>query len=73
MRLEPGRHYEAVGVWEPAERWIVIRRDQLLALESFAGTVLHETAHAISGASDVSIDFELALTDLLGKLGARKA
>ncbi|MEA2433387.1 MAG: hypothetical protein QOG54_844 [Actinomycetota bacterium] len=72
MRLEPGRHYEAVGVWEPAERWIVIRRDQLLALESFAGTVLHETAHAISGASDVSIDFELALTDLLGKLGARK-
>ena len=67
MRLEPGRHSEAVGVWEPSEGRIVLRRDQLATLEEFAGTLLHETAHALSGASDLNVDFERALTELLGK------
>lgn len=30
--------------------------------------LLHETAHAISESSDLSIDFEECLTDLLGKV-----
>jgi hypothetical protein len=67
----PGKHFEAVGVWEPRERRIVIRRDQLASIESFAGTVLHEVAHAVSGAPDISLEFEQALTDSLGTVTAK--
>jgi len=31
-------------------------------------TLLHETAHASSGATDVTEEFETALTELLGTL-----
>jgi hypothetical protein len=70
MRMQRGRHFEAVGVWEESEGSIVVRRDQLRSAEAFAGTVLHETAHAISGALDISLEFEIALTDLLGEAAA---
>jgi hypothetical protein len=71
MRPMAGRGFEAVGVWEPRERRIVIRRDQLASIESFAGTVLHEAAHATSGAPDISLEFEVALTDSLGTVAAK--
>jgi hypothetical protein len=66
MRRQAGRHFEAVGVWEPRERRIVVKRDQLGSLETFAATILHEAAHAASGAPDVSFEFESALTEFLG-------
>ena len=62
---------EAVGLWQPDKRRIVVKRDQLKNLESYAGTLLHETAHAISGAGDVSREFELELTSILGQISAR--
>ena len=68
MRLETQGYDEACGVWEEHENRIVIKRDQLKDLVSFAGTLLHETAHAISGASDITIEFENELTQFLGKL-----
>ncbi|HEY7876203.1 MAG TPA: ATP-binding protein [Actinomycetota bacterium] len=71
MRPMAGQHFEAVGVWEPREGRIVVRRDQLASIESFAGTVLHEVAHATSGAPDVSLEFEHALTDSLGTVAAK--
>jgi len=40
-------------------------------LQAYAGTLSHETAHACSGASDVSEEFEATLTDLLGRLAKR--
>ena len=45
---------------------ILIKRNQLNELNSYAGTLLHECAHAISGASDVSRDFETELTNVIG-------
>lgn len=43
---------ETVGLWEPEnENRILIKRNQLNELNSYAGTLLHECAHAISGAS----------------------
>lgn len=68
MRLEDHGYQEAVGVWDPSDRTIIIKRDQLSSLKSFAGTVLHEVAHAVSGAPDVSIEFEQALTHELGSV-----
>jgi hypothetical protein len=55
-----------VGLWQPGDRTIVVRRDQLAALATFAGTLLHELAHALSGEADASLPFEAELTRLLG-------
>lgn len=59
-----------LGVWEAAERRIVIRRDQLSGLASYAGTLLHEIGHMISGTQDGSLDFESELSRLLGLTAA---
>jgi hypothetical protein len=72
MRLMQGSFREAVGLWEASERRIIIKRDQLASIERFAGTILHEAAHAVSNAPDVSIEFEEALTGEIGSLVARQ-
>jgi hypothetical protein len=66
MRMEGFE--EAVGVWEPDQQRIVIKRSQLRSLKDYAGTLLHEVAHATSGAPDVSLRFESELTRSLGKV-----
>jgi len=71
MRLMEGRYQEAVGVWDPAEGRIIVKRSQLHSLAAFAGTVLHELAHARSGAPDVSLEFEHELTGEIGRILAR--
>lgn len=58
--------YEFAGLWRSADRSIVIKRDQLRDLPSFAGTLLHELAHAATGTDDRTLEFEEALTRLLG-------
>jgi hypothetical protein len=60
-----------LGVWEPANRRIVIRRDQLETPQAYFGTLLHEIAHATSGETDGSLAFEDALTAVIGMLGER--
>jgi hypothetical protein len=59
-----------LGVWEDAERRIVIRRDQLSGLTPYAGTLLHEIGHMISGTPDGSLAFESELSRLLGVTAA---
>jgi hypothetical protein len=71
MRLMEGRYQEAVGVWEPQDDRIIVKRTQLESLAKFAGTVLHELSHALSGAPDMSLDFEQQLTEELGRVVAR--
>jgi hypothetical protein len=71
MRLGASGFAEAAGVWEPKERRIVVKRDQLRTIESYSGTLLHEVAHATSGTSDISAGFEDALTASLGDVAAR--
>ncbi len=70
MRMDY-RGDEVLGVWEPAERRIVIRRDQLRGVEHYAATLLHEATHAITGADDGSFAFEQGLTHNLGKVAAQ--
>lgn len=59
-------YWETVGLWVPSEHCILIKRSQLSSIEDYAGTLLHECAHAISCADDVSRKFELQLTVFLG-------
>ena len=68
MRKEIGSFTEVEGIWDPKTKSIIVKRSQLKDVEKYAGTLLHETAHAISGASDVTREFELMLTKLLGKI-----
>jgi hypothetical protein len=71
MRLESFGYHEAAGVYEPMNELIVIKRTQLESLKSYAGTLLHEAAHALSGAGDISSEFEAALTALLGTISSK--
>jgi hypothetical protein len=59
-----------LGVWDSAENRIVIRRDQLKGLASFAGTLLHEIGHMVSSTVDGTLDFESELSRLLGMAAA---
>ncbi|MEE9594840.1 MAG: hypothetical protein V3V92_05510 [Candidatus Hydrothermarchaeales archaeon] len=71
MKKELGSFSEATGLWEGSTGMIIIKRDQLESFESYAGTLLHEVAHARSGADDVSRIFELELSRLLGKVSSK--
>jgi hypothetical protein len=57
---------QVAGVWEPLERRIVVRRDQLGDAVTYCGTLLHELTHAVSGTPDLTFEFEDALTTQLG-------
>ena len=67
--VDEGMHPQ--GLWEPATGRVIIHRPRLQNLASFAGTLLHEFAHARTGHEDVSREFELALTATIGTLAAR--
>ncbi len=58
------------GVWDPALGAIVIKRSQLASLDRYAGTLLHEAAHALTGSVDATRDFESVLTGSLGRAAA---
>jgi Zn-dependent peptidase ImmA (M78 family) len=71
LHLTPDGTETAHGLWEPAQRRIVINRRCLRSSELFVGTLLHEIGHAVTGATDLTADFEDGLTDLLGTVGTR--
>lgn len=58
---------DSQGCWDPSIRAIVIKRSKLLSLVGYAATLLHEIAHATTGAVDATREFENVLTDYLGK------
>jgi hypothetical protein len=62
---------DCVGLWLEDDETIVIRRDQLRSIATFAGTLLHEIAHVVSEAPDVDRDFEELLTVFLGRIADR--
>lgn len=72
MRLDEHGNGETLGLWERHTGRIIIKRSQLASLADYAGTLLHEAAHAHSGETDVTRAFEQELTRLLG-LVARHA
>jgi hypothetical protein len=71
MRPDISAGCDAAGLWEPAQRLIIIKRSELRSIEAFAGTLLHEITHVTTGYDDVTRDFENGLTSALGKTSAR--
>ncbi len=71
MRKQLGSFVEAEGVWEGGTGRIIIKRSSLASIERYAGTLLHEVAHALSGANDVSREFEGRLTQIMGIISSK--
>ena len=71
MQKDYSTFQEAGGVWDSSLGRIIIKRSELTNLEIYAGILLHEVCHAMTGASDVTRDFEKALSDLLGVLASK--
>jgi hypothetical protein len=70
MRIGASGYAEAAGLWEAKEHRIVIKRSELGSLDAYAGTLLHEVAHVVSGTPDVSAGFQDALTAETGTVAA---
>lgn len=59
---------QTLGCWDPSTSSIVIWRPQLNSFEEFSRILIHELVHAKTGYSDVTRDFEGALTTTIGEL-----
>ena len=71
MRKDTDTFVDRVGLWDSEKNRIIVKRSVLQTLEDYAGTLLHETGHAISNASDCSRDFESELTRIIGLIVAK--
>jgi hypothetical protein len=61
----------ADGLWQSSEKRVIIKRTVLESEQRFISILLHELAHAISGATDATRSFETELTRLLGVVGIK--
>jgi hypothetical protein len=71
MKKQLGSFVEADGVWEEEKGRIIVKRNTLKSIEMYAGTLLHEVAHALSGEEDVSRGFESELTQIIGRISSK--
>lgn len=71
MRKNLGSLVDADGLWEGSSGRIIVRRTVLSSLDRYAGTLLHEISHALSGAGDISRVFELKLTEVTGTIAEK--
>ncbi|MFU8691085.1 ATP-binding protein [Rossellomorea sp. FS2] len=71
MRPDQYTGGDALGLWEPSSKRIIIKRSQLKSLESFSGTLVHEYIHAYTKTDDNTIEFENELTNIIGRLSIK--
>ena len=64
---------ETMGLWDPANGWIIIKRSALQRLDDYAGILLHEALHAKYALADVSRDFEHYLTESVREVGSKNS
>ncbi|MEY9934168.1 hypothetical protein ABH926_008832 [Catenulispora sp. GP43] len=69
MRLDEGGQ-PILGLWDPQERRVILRRDLLHNLDRYAGILLRELGRALTGTFDETSEFEEELTRLLGVVAA---
>ena len=69
MQKDPFSFGPAAGLWEYDKNRIIIKRSLLGNTEDFVAVLLHEIAHAKSGATDATRDFENELTRMIGTIG----
>ena len=62
--------HDALGCYSPL-MGIIIKRSELSSLKQYASVLLHEAAHASSGATDATREFESELTEYLGRTACK--
>lgn len=62
--------HDALGCYSPL-MGIIIKRSELTSLKQYASVLLHEAAHASSGATDATREFESELTEYLGRAACK--
>ena len=62
--------HDALGCYSPL-MGIIIKRSELSSLKQYASVLLHEAAHASSGATDATREFEYELTVYLGNVASK--
>lgn len=68
MRKDVSALTPTVGVWDSLNGWIIVHISQLRNIKIYAGTLLHEAAHAVSNHPDVDRIFELELSSMIGTI-----
>jgi len=71
MRKDPFTFREVDGLWDGATRTIIVKRTALRNIEHYSGTLIHEVGHCTSGKEDITREFELELTRLIGILTSK--
>ncbi len=71
MRKDPNTFREVDGLWEESTGSIIVKRSTLRNLEKYSGTLIHEIGHCISRGEDISREFEIELTRLIGILASK--
>lgn len=71
LRANLGKGSAYRGLWQENHGRIIIHRSTLSSLEEFSSVLMHEMVHAQTGEIDLTIDFELSLTNLIGKLAEK--
>jgi hypothetical protein len=66
IKKEFSSFQDASGVYERHKKRIIIKRSQLRSIEDFTGTLIHEISHGTSRRDDVTREFEIELTRMLG-------
>ena len=62
--------HDALGCYSQLNG-IIIKRSELASLNRYASVLLHEAAHASSGATDATREFESELTEYLGRTACK--
>lgn len=64
------RGRRCLGGWLPAKQTVAVAREQLRSKADFFATVLHEMLHGVSHHADGTVEFETALTEIMGVLAS---
>ncbi len=62
--------HDALGCYSMLQG-IIVKRSELASLNRYASVLLHEAAHASSGATDATREFESELTEYLGRTACK--
>lgn len=71
MRVHDSIHHqsqECDGICDYTKKQVLISRDTMHSMKTFASTVAHEYIHASTRADDLSLEFEHHLSSTIGKL-----
>ncbi|PCI44641.1 MAG: ATP-binding protein [Proteobacteria bacterium] len=66
MRKDFFSEVETLGCWDKSTNSVILSRKTLKTISDYSGTLIHELIHAKTGHDDVTREFEISLTEVVG-------